>query len=129
MDKRFGEYIADVRKSKMLTYQEVSDLTGVTCSFLHRIENGQYDRIAINRFLSIVNALELDFLKSIATAAMNLNQIELDILESTHTKVMYKQKELKKEELFKLIEDVSSHIKLGNNSQIWVGHKTRIFSN
>lgn len=64
--ERFAEEIRKLRKEQALSLKQVEDQSGVSASFVARIENGQRKNISINVALKLANGLGIDVVNLVA---------------------------------------------------------------
>ena len=57
--KTFGEAIRKKRKEQGLTQKTVSDMTGISCSFISDVENGK-ETVELGKAVFLANILGLD---------------------------------------------------------------------
>ena len=59
MNKKFGDLIHEVRKSKKLTLDKLVEISNVSITTLSNLEKGK--KVNLNTVAKLANALELDF--------------------------------------------------------------------
>ena len=64
--ERFAEEIRKQRKEQALSLKQVEDQSGVSASFIARIENGQRKNMSINVVLKLANGLGIDVVDLVA---------------------------------------------------------------
>lgn len=64
--ERFAEEIRKRRKEHSLSLKQVEDKSGVSASFIARIENGQRKNVSVNVVFKLVNSLGIDIVALVA---------------------------------------------------------------
>lgn len=59
-EKNFGELVKFSRGKQSMSLKELEEKTGISASFIHRIENGKIDNPSVKVVLTLSVALKLD---------------------------------------------------------------------
>ena len=122
----FAFKVKYLRLQKGFSYQELSDLTGLSTSYLHDIEKGKkYPKIA--KINALAQAFEVDYNDMVSTTASGKIQPIIDLLNSNFLKVfplelfglsLYKLFELFSNTPDKINAFISTIIKITRNYQL-----------